>query len=67
MNAGDEDDRSFLKARVLTNHVGQFESVEIGHADIHQHNSNIMSSTGCSSASLRGSGLDEVLAQIRRE
>src|SRR5882724_12977472 len=36
MHGGDENDRSFLKSRVLANHFGQFEAVEFGHADIHQ-------------------------------
>ena len=36
MNGGNEDDRGLLEARMLADHLGQLEAVQLGHADIHQ-------------------------------
>ena len=37
MDRRDENDRSLLEARVLANHRGELEAVELGHADVDQH------------------------------
>ena len=36
MHARDEDDRRALIARMLANQVGEFEAVDIGHADVEE-------------------------------
>ena len=41
MDAGDEDDRRLLKARVLAHHRRQLESVELRHADIDQDHGHV--------------------------
>ena len=66
VNAGDEDDRSLLKARMLPDHVGKFKSIEIGHAHVHQHHGDV----GLQQDAERlagGGGLDEILAKFRED
>ena len=41
MHGGNEDDGGLLKARMLANHVGQLETVELRHADVHQHDGDV--------------------------
>ena len=42
MHAGNKNDRGLLKAGMLPNHVGQLEAVELRHADVHQHDGDIV-------------------------
>ena len=38
----DEDDRGLLKARVLADHRRQLEAVEVGHADVDEHDRDVV-------------------------
>ncbi len=63
VNSGNENDGCLLKPRVLTDDVGQFKTVQLGHAHIHQHHGNI----GFQKDTERLGGsrrLDEILAQL---
>ncbi len=63
MHARNEDDCGLLETRMLANHIGQFEAVEIRHAHVHQHHGHIILQEDVEG--LAGSGrLDEVLAQF---
>ena len=42
MHAGNEDDGSLTKPRMLTNHLGQLKPVYVRHADVHQHHGDVM-------------------------
>ena len=42
VNRRDENDRSLLETRMLTNHVGKLEAIDLGHADIHQNDSDVI-------------------------
>ena len=42
MHAGNEDDGSLTKPRMLTNHLGELKPVYVRHADVHQHHGDIM-------------------------
>src|ERR1700693_5109176 len=38
VNGGDKDNCGLLKSRMLAHHVSQFESIDLGHTHVHQHN-----------------------------
>ena len=63
----DEDDRRLLKARMLADHRGQLEPVEVRHADVHEDDRDMSVLRRCSSASLAEPGLDEVLAELAED
>ena len=42
VNGGDKDDGYLLESRVLTHHVGELKSVDLGHAYVHQYDGDIM-------------------------
>ena len=62
MDCGDEYDRSLLEARVVPQHAGELEAVELGHADIDEHHRHIILEQKRQGL-LRGVGLDEVFSQ----
>src|SRR5262249_41005923 len=41
VNGGDENNGDSLKSGMLANHVRQFESIEFGHAHVHEHDGNV--------------------------
>src|SRR5580692_127821 len=65
-DAGDEDDRRLLEARMLANGVGQLKAVHVWHAHVHQDygdvglEQSVQSFTG-------GVRLDEILIQIPKD
>ena len=63
MHRGDKNDCSFLKARVLANHLRQFKAIKLRHADIHQHDGDIVLQQMLQRLA-PGSGLDQILAQF---
>src|ERR1700733_13294262 len=63
VNAGDEDEGGLAEPRVLAEHVGQLESIELRHADIHQNHRNIGFEENTESFPGRG-GLDQVLTKL---
>ena len=64
VHAGDEDDGRLLKARMLADDVGEFEAVEVGHADVHQNHGHVGLQQDIESLAGR-SRLDQILAQLR--
>ena len=66
MHGRNEDDCGFLKARMLANHLGEFESVDLRHAHIHQHDGDIGFEQFLESF-LGGSRLDQVLSQFGQD
>ena len=42
VDAGDEDDGGLAEARMLADHVGELEAVELGHADVHQDDGDVV-------------------------
>ncbi len=63
MDAGDEDDGGFAEPRVLADHVGELETVEFGHADIHENDGNIVLQKDVESL-FGGRRLDEIFAKL---
>ncbi len=41
VHRGDEDDGGLLEARMLADHVGEFEAVDFRHADVHEDNRDV--------------------------
>ena len=63
VNAGDEDDRGLLEARMLPDDVCQFKAIQLRHAHVHQHDGDV----GLQKNVERLAGrrrLDEILAQF---
>ena len=63
MHGGDEDDRCLLKARMLADDFGELKPVDLGHAHIHQYDSNVDLEQLLQSV-LGRRRLDQVLAQV---
>ena len=42
LDGGDEDDRGLLEARMLADHRGQLEAVELRHADVDQNDGDLV-------------------------
>ena len=63
MDGGNEDDRGLLESRMLADDLGQFESVDLRHADIHQHGGNVHLQQFLQRL-LGGRRLDQVLPQF---
>ena len=66
VNAGDEDDRGLLKAGMLADHLGQIEAIDVGHADIRQHDGDVFLQQMLERF-VRRRGLDQVLAKLRQD
>ena len=66
VDGGYEDDRRLLVARVLPQHLGQLEAVELGHADIHQDDGDLVLEQDLERLARRV-GLDEVLAELAED
>ena len=66
MNGGDEDDGGFLEARVAVHHIRQLKTVDLRHADVHQHYSDIIAEQLLHGLTCR-SGLDQVFAQLTED
>ena len=63
VDAGDEDDCSLAEARMLANHVGQLETVQLRHADVHEDDGDVVSEEDVERL-LGRRGLDQILAQL---
>ncbi len=63
VNGGDEDDRRLLEARVVADHRGKLETVEIRHADVHQHDGDLALEQLLERLARRAR-LDQVLAEL---
>jgi len=63
MDGGNEDDRGALKARMFADHRRQLEAVELGHANVHEDDGNVMLEEVFERLFGRG-GLDQPLAQL---
>src|SRR5215469_11281074 len=63
LNSRNENDRGFLKARVLADHRRQLKAVEIGHADIDQNDRHIAFQQQLQRLRRRA-GLDQVLPDL---
>src|SRR6202000_399988 len=62
MNAGDENNGSFVKPGMLADDIRELKSIDVRHADIHENNGNIVLQKDVQS--LRGrSGLNEIGVQ----
>ena len=66
MNGGDEDDRRFAKARMVADHRGELEAVELGHADVHQHHRDFRLEQLLQRLAARR-GLDQVLVDVTQD
>src|SRR5580704_17869516 len=66
MNSGDEDDGRFLVARMLPDHIGQIESVHVRHADVHEHDGDVVPKKQIEGLAA-GVGLDQILPQLRQD
>ena len=66
MHSRNENDRRFLKTRMLADDFGKFKAVYLGHADIHQDDRNFDFAV-ISRALLWQICLDQVLAQIGQD
>src|SRR5262249_42083178 len=62
----DEDDGGLLTAGMLADHGSQLEAVDLGHADIHQHDGNVGPQKMLQGFSARR-GLDQVLPEIAED
>ena len=63
VNGGDEDDRGLLEARMLADHLGQLEAVQLRHADIDQDDRDIgLEQIG--QRLLGRGGRDQIFAQL---
>ncbi len=65
MYCRDEDDGRLLEARMLVHHIRQLEAIDLRHADVHQHHSDIMTEQHVQSLAGRP-GLDQVLTKIAK-
>ena len=63
MDRRDEDHRDLLEARMFADHRGKLEAVELRHADVHQHDGDLVLEE-LFQRLLAGRGLDQVLAQL---
>ena len=66
MDGGDEDDGGLLKARMPVHHVRELKAVDLGHADVHQDDGDIVSEQLLHRLAGRP-GLDQVLAQLTED
>ena len=66
LDGGDEDDRRLLVARMPADHLRQLEAVEIGHADVDEHDGDV----GLQQRAQRLAGrvrLDQILAELAED
>ena len=61
VDGGDEDDRGLLEARVAVHHVRQLEAIDLRHADVHQHDRDVVAEQLLHRLAGRP-GLDQVFA-----
>jgi hypothetical protein len=66
MDGGDEDDRRLLEARMLAHHRRELKPVEIRHADVDQHDRDVVFQQELEGLP-GGSGLDQVLAELLQD
>ena len=66
MDRRDEDHRDLLEARMLADHRGELEAVELRHADVHQDDRDLVLEQMLQRL-LAGRGLDQVLAQLAQD
>ena len=66
MHRRDENDRGFLEARVLAHHLGELEAVELGHADVDEHDGDL-SFQEMLQRLAPGGCLDQVLVEIAQD
>ena len=62
----DEDHRDLLEARMLADHRGELEAVELRHADVHQDDGDLVLEQLLQRL-LAGRGLDQILAQLAQD
>ena len=66
MDGGDEDDRGLLEPRMLADHGGQLEAVELRHADVDQHDGDVGLQQMLERLARRRR-LDQVLAELAQD
>ena len=66
MNGGDEDHRGLLEPRMLADHRGELEAVEVRHADVHQDDRDLRLQQILQRL-LAGRGLDQVFVELMQD
>ena len=66
LNGGDEDHRRLLEARMLADHGGELESVELRHADVDQNDRDFVLEQVFQRLAA-GSGDDEIFAELLQD
>src|SRR4051812_48420238 len=66
VDGGDEDDRGFLETRMPVHHVRELKAVDLRHADVHQHDGDIVAEQLLHGLAGRP-GLDQVCAQLSED
>jgi hypothetical protein len=66
MNRRNEDHRDLLEARMLADHRGKLEAVELRHADVHQHDGDLVLEQVLERF-LAGRRLDQVLVELTQD
>ncbi len=61
-----EDDRRAPVPRMVADHLGQLESVQVGHAHVGEHHPDLLAEQPLQGLA-RGLGLDQVLAQVAED